>query len=100
MTNSARYCLLTMDEACDLIDSAAIALVDAIGDRPEQLSQLLSGRSNLRGLSPSAAHAALAYRAALRHVKSVALGWVIPDQVEGALSCAGLDTDVALNRAA
>jgi hypothetical protein len=100
MTHAGQPQLLSIDEACNLIGSSAIALVDAIGEPSERLPYLLSGRGTLRGLSAPAATAARTYRAALRHVRSVGLGWVIPDQVEGALSYAGLETDVALNRAA
>jgi hypothetical protein len=94
MTCSVHPRLLTIDEACSLIGTTAIALVDAIGDRPERLPQLLSGPGSVRGLAVPAANAARAYRVALRHVHSIGLGWVVADQVDGALSYAGLDSEV------
>ena len=100
MNYSVHGCLLTIDEACNLIGTTAMALVDAIGDRPERLPQLLSGHGKLRGLAVPVAKAARAYRAALRHVNSIDLGWVVADQVEGALSYAGLDSDVVAYLAA
>jgi len=80
---------LTIDEARYLIGTIAIALADAIGDQPGPLSQLLSGHGSVRGLPIPAANAARAYRAALGHVKRVGLGWVVADQVEGALGSPG-----------
>jgi len=100
MTYLANPGLLTIDEACYLIGTTAIALADAIGDRTERLPQLLSGHGSVRGLATPAANAARAYRAALRHVNSIDLGWVVADQVEGALSYAGLDSDVVAYLAA
>jgi hypothetical protein len=51
-------------------------------------------------LCPPAANAARSYRAALRHVHSAGLDWVVADQVEGAISYAGLDSDVVAYLAA
>ena len=100
MTRSVHPRLLTIDEACNLIGATAIALVDAIGDRTERLPLLLSGHGSIRGLATPAANAARAYRAALRQVQNIGLDWVVSDQVEGALSYAGLDSDVVAYLAA
>jgi len=58
MTTAGQPQLLSIDEACNLIGSSAIALVDAIGEPSERLPYLLSGRGTLRGLSAPAATAA------------------------------------------
>jgi hypothetical protein len=100
MNYSVHGCLLTIDEACNLIGTAALALVDAMGDQSERLPQLLSGQGSVRGLAVPAANAARAYRAALRHVRSIGLDWLVADQVEGALSYAGLETDAVASLAA
>ena len=91
MTRPNPDALLTLDEAADLVGRSAIALVDALSDKPRRLAELLTGAGTTRGLTKQARLAANAYRSACRRVRTAGLAWIVPDQIEGALSYAGLD---------
>ena len=64
MTRPRPDALLTLDEAADLVGRSAIALVDALSDKPQRLAELLTGVGTTRGLTnrpgslptPTAAH--------------------------------------------
>jgi hypothetical protein len=94
------YDLLTVDEAQDLVGRAAIALADALCDRPDRLQSLLTGKGTLRGLPLDARSAAHSWRGAVAHVHAVGLEWVLEDQIEGALSYGGLEIERLVSRAA
>ena len=100
MTVSSASQLLSVDEACDLVGSAAIALVEAVPPHWPYLDDLLEGQGSLRGLGVKGAGAVRHYRAVLRRVRALGLAWVIADQVEGALSYAGLGEVTSSGKAA
>lgn len=85
--------LLTVDEAQQLLGTAAIALVDTWTGSPARLTRILHGHSNTNGLSPQATSAARSWRQARRTVEQSGLGQVIDDQIAGALSYAAPDFD-------
>ena len=86
MTNA--HALLTIDEAQSLFGATAVALAELAPCRPDRLLRLLSGRGRMSGLPPAARVAAVAHREAYRQVVAAGHGWIVEDQVEGALSFA------------
>ena len=80
--------LLTIDEAQSLFGMTALALAEVAPCRPERLARLLSGQGRVSGLPPAARVAAIAHREAHRQVLAAGHGWIVEDQVEGALSFA------------
>ncbi|MGH2370299.1 MAG: hypothetical protein ACRDI2_19160 [Chloroflexota bacterium] len=86
MTNA--QALPTIDEAQSLFGISALALAEAASCRPDRLARLLAGRGRLTGLKAAARVAAVAHREAHRQVVAAGLGWIVDDQIEGALSYA------------
>lgn len=83
--------LLTTDEARDLVGRGAIALADALGDQTSRLEALLAGGGTIRGLPLETRAAVHVWRETLARVRSLGLDWILEEQIEGALSYAGLD---------
>jgi hypothetical protein len=80
--------LLTLDEARDLLGSSAMALVEAVACSTRRLARLLAGQGSTRGLPALARDAVRAHRAALGQVLDAGHGWILDEQVEGALAYA------------
>ena len=85
---TAPAALLTLDEAREELGTRAIALVEAVTCSRSRLSRLLHGTTTARGLPVDARQAARAYRAVLRQVLASDHGWILDEQIEGALSYA------------
>jgi hypothetical protein len=94
MRRSTSSEMLTLDDARNRLGTAAIALADALADRPDRLASLLVGTATLRGLGGTARDAAHRWRDALDLVKANGLEWIVGDEVDGALSYAGWDDSV------
>jgi len=92
--------LLSLDEARDVFGTSAIALVEAVARSATQLSRLLHGRGTTRGLPLGAAQAVKAHRAVVRQVLASDHRWILDEQIEGALSYAGVGERLARTLAA
>ena len=92
--------LLTMDEARHRVGRAAIALADTLGSEPAKLEFLLRSRGTIRNLPLEARAAVHSWRRTVAHVRAIGLDWILQDQIEGALSYAGIDSGLLQRLAA